>query len=208
MNIQKIALFTTSGEVGRRLTAEALERGHSVTVIVGNDKEFKLKHPNLEIKKGNAKKKNDISKYAGGHDVVICIDEPTTKNPEEHIEITRNIIEGAKKTGVQHVVVAAHSFDLDNTKIKQSENILKPLMKAQKEALKLLQNEKAINWGYMHLVESDSKKKNGNDQYIEEVLFSQPYGENRISKEDCVAALLDEAEKGQALMEEFNERED
>ena len=55
MNNKKIALFGTA-ETTISLVKEALERGHRVTVVIPDDKEFNLNESNLEIANGDMKK--------------------------------------------------------------------------------------------------------------------------------------------------------
>lgn len=197
MNTQKIALFTTPTEVGTRLAEEALKRGHSVTAIVGNETEFKLKHPNLRVVRGDVRKKEDVIKHARGHDVVISTHEPSLKNPREHIETTRNIIEGIKEAGVQHFVSASHPFTQRMETTEEFYDSLKSVIHAQQEALKLLQKEKGLSWGYLHTVEPQTGDKRGEYKISNEVYLSQPTGQSRVQLKNYTSAIVDESERSQ-----------
>jgi len=196
MSTQKIALFTPANEVGRRLAEEALKRGHSVTAIVTNEAEFKLKHPNLTVVKGNVTRKEDVTKHARGHDIVLSAYEPSMKNPQEHVNVTRNIIEGAKEAGVQHLVVASHPFEQRMESTEQFYNSFKPLIRAQEEALRLFQKEKNLTWGYAHSIAPEAGKQQGEYRISNEIFLSHPQGQQRVPLKDYTASLLDEAEKG------------
>jgi len=205
MSTQKIALFTPTGEVGRRLAEEALKRGHSVTAIVTNENEFNLKHPNLKVVRGDVTRKEEVVKYARGCDVAICAHEPSTKNPREHVDVTRNIIEGAKEAGVHHIISASHPFGKRMEPTEEFYNSFKPVIQAQREALKLLQKEKSLTWGYLHSAELEPGQKPGEYRVTNEVLFSQPTGQNRIPLKDYTTAILDEAEKSQLELHDMDD---
>jgi putative NADH-flavin reductase len=208
MNTQKIALFTTTGEVGTRLAEEALKRGHSVTAIVSNENEFKLKHPNLKVIRGDGRRKEDVSKHSRGHDVAVFTYEPTLKNPREHVDITRNMIEGIKEAGVQHIVSAAHPLSQRMEGTEEFYNSFKPILQAQQEALKLLQKEKGLSWGYLHTIEPEAGQKPREYRISNEVYLSQPQGRERIPLRDYTGAILNEAEKSQLETHEAHYTDD
>ncbi len=207
MNSQKIALFGIPGESTRRFATEALRRGHSVTAIVPNEKEFTLKHPNLKVVTGDARKDQDVSKFAQGHDVVICTYEPTQAKPREHVEIMRSVIDGVKDSGVHHLISVAHPFGQPVERTEESYNEFKPIVKAQQEALKLFQNENRIHWGYAHSIEPEAEAKTGKYRSSNEILFTSPEGESRIPLEGYASAIIDEAEKGEMELHDFGEEE-
>ncbi len=195
MNTQKIALFGASGEAGRQLAEEALKRGHSVTAIVRDETEFKLKHPNLRVVRGETKKAEDIVRYAKGHDVVIGFHVPSKENPREHVEVARNFIEGTKKAGVQHLVTVGHTFGKLTEGTQEAYDAYKQVTQAQNEALKLFRNEKELNWSYALGVQPERREDNGKYQMSSEIRFANPMGEQRVDVKNFTETLLDEAER-------------
>ncbi|HTA83941.1 MAG TPA: NAD(P)H-binding protein [Bacteroidia bacterium] len=208
MNTQKIALFTTTSEMGTRLAEEALKRGHNVTAIVPDETEFKLKHQNLKVVKGDVRNKEDVSKNARGHDVVISTHEASMKNPREHVEATRSLIEGAKEAGVQHLVSASHPFAQRMENTEEFYDSFKPVLQAQQEALKLLQKEKGLSWGYLHTVEPEAGQRAGEYRVSTEAYLSEPEGQSRIALKNYTSHILDEAEKNQLEAHEEYHREE
>lgn len=207
MNSQKIALFGTSGETTQRLVTEALRRGHNVTAIVPDEKEFAMKHPNLKVVKGDVRKKEDVKKYAAGNDVVICAHHPTQTNPAEHVDITRSVIEGTKSSGIHSLVSVAHPFGETTGKTGKEYEEQKPILKAQQDALKLFQNEKELQWGYAHSVTPEVEEKTGRYLTSNEVLLTNPEGESRVPVKEYASAILDEAEKGEIELHQGGEEE-
>ena len=204
MNSQKIALFGTTGETTQRLVTEALRRGHNVTAIVPDEREFAMKHPNLKVVKGDVRKKEDVKKYATGHDVVICTHQPQRSNPDEYVNLTRSVIDGVKSSGIHSLVSVAHPFGQTTQTSKEYEE-QKPILKAQQDALQLFQNEKELQWGYAHSATSEVEQKTGKYQTSNEVLLTNPEGESRIPVKDYASAILDEAEKGEIELHQGGE---
>jgi putative NADH-flavin reductase len=208
MSTQKIAMFGADGEVGRHLAEEALKRGHSVTAIVCDEKEFKLKHPNLKVVKAVTGKKEEVSKYAKGHDVVISFHEPSREKPREHVEATRAYIEGTKMAGVPHLVTVGHAFGKWTGNNQESYEAYKPIAQAQRDALSLFRKEKDLNWSYVRGQEPVRREDNGKYQMGGEILFAHPEGESKVKPQNFAEAILDEAEKSTPEFHGFEEEEE
>ena len=195
MNSHKIALFGTSGEASYRLATEALYRGHNVTAIVPDENDFQLEHPNLRVVKGDIKNREDVRRYAKGNHVVICAPEPTKTHTSEFMDITRVVIEGVKDSGVNNLLFATHPLGLPTETDEEFYNFLKPVVQAQRESLKLFQNEKGLHWGYARSIEPEAEQKKGKYHISHEIIFTYPQGESRIKEIKYSSALIDEAEK-------------
>jgi putative NADH-flavin reductase len=208
MSTQKIALFGATGEVGQRFTEEALKRGHSVTAIVRDETELKMKHPNLKVVKGDARKQEDITRLAKDHNVVVGFHTPTKENPREHVEAARCYIEGTKKAGVPHLVTVGHAFGKWTGNNQESFEAFKPVSQAQRDALKLFRNEKELNWSYARSSEPERREDNGQYQMSQDILFTHPQGEKRVEPKNFTEALLDEAERSTLELHEEHEEEE
>jgi uncharacterized protein len=208
MNPQKIALFGTPGETTQRLATEALRRGHNVTAIVSDEKMVTIKHPNLKVVKGDVKKKEDVTRYAKGHDVVICAHEPTQAKPNEHVEITRSVIEGVKSSGVNHLLSVAHPFGQPTERTEEAYNEFKPIVKAQQEALNLFKREPKLQWGYIHSMEPEAIAGTNKYRTAVEVFFTNSEGQNTLPVKGYTSAIIDEAEKGEMEFHGGSEEEE
>jgi putative NADH-flavin reductase len=195
VNPQKIALFGTSGEINYRLAIEALRRRHHVTAIVPDKDEFTIQHPNLRIVMGDVKNKDDIRRYAKGHDAIIYTLESTKTQSRELVRITHLVIEAVKNSGVNKLLFAAHPLGLPAETGEEFYGFLKPIINAQREALKLFQSEKELQWEYAHTIEPEAEKEKGKYRISHETLFTHPNGESRIPETEYATALIDEVEK-------------
>ena len=193
MNQKKIAVFGATGDMGELLAMEALKRGHSITAIMRDETELRLRHPNLVVLRGEPKEKEDISKYAKDQDVVIAFHAPTKEKPSEHLDATRMFIEGTKQAGVQHLIAVGHPFGKWANNSQQAYDNYKPLLQAQQDALNIFRNERELNWSYIHSPEPE--KRNGEYKMSNEILCTHLQSEHKISSKNFTQALLDDAEK-------------
>jgi putative NADH-flavin reductase len=193
MIAQKIALFVSSVEPGKRLIEEALQKGHSVTAIIDSNEEFDLKDPNFKVVKGNMNRIEDVHKLVKDQDVIVSIHKLNEKKPLEHVEIARNIIDAAKKAGIRHIISVAQRADKDLNNGKEGAS--REIFDAQNNALKLLQNEKSLVWGYLHIADSDLG---------DEMIFTQMNNEVKIPENEYISIILDEVGKGSLEVNEYD----
>ncbi len=203
MSTQKIALFGTSGEAMQRVATEALRRGHTVTAIITDEKEFPLKHPNLKVVKGDMRKKEDVRKYAQGHDVVISTHTPRQTNPQEHVTITRTLIEGLKGTGIHSLLSVAQPQGQPAERTEKEFKEFKSVLNAQEEALQLFENQSELKWGYLYAAEP--KEKAGKYPTPNELLFASPEGEWKVPVKDYASAVIEEVENAEMELHEGEE---
>jgi len=203
MSTQKIALFGTSGEATQRIATEALRRGHTVTAIVTDEKEFPLKHPNLKVVKGDVRKKEDVHKYAQGNDVVISTHMPRQTNPQEHVTVTRTLIEGIKDTGIHSLLSVAQPQEQPAERTENEFKEFKSVLNAQEEALQLFENQNELKWGYLYAAEP--KEKAGKYPTPNELLFAGPEGEWKVPVKEYATAVVAEAEKTEMELHEGEE---
>jgi putative NADH-flavin reductase len=195
MHSQKIALFGNPGETTEFLIAEGLKRGHNITLIVPDVREFAMGYLSFKMVKGDARKIADVQKFSTGSDVVICAYETDQSKPEEHLKIMYSVIEGVKKSGVNHLVFAAHRFEQPSERTEGAYNEFKLALKAQRQALELFRHETELRWVYAHSIEPEQNLHTGNYPTIMEVLFTTREGVSRVPMDEYASVILDEAER-------------
>src|SRR5437868_3637499 len=67
----KVTVFGGSGNIGKRIVTEALNRGHQVTIISRDPSHVKEKHERLGVKQGNVLDTAQVAQLVAGQDVVI-----------------------------------------------------------------------------------------------------------------------------------------
>src|SRR5687767_12473084 len=103
--MEKIMVFGATGGTGKLAVEQALQAGHQVTVLVRNPDAFNIRHPNLEIIKGDVFQPLTFENAIKEKDVVVsCLGiqkrEPTTV----YSEGINNITNAMQKTGVNRII--------------------------------------------------------------------------------------------------------
>jgi putative NADH-flavin reductase len=100
----KIALLGATGNVGSKILAELLGRGHNVTGIVRHPEKLKF-HPQLTAKRGEITDEVGLSQILSGHDAVISSVRFLPSDP--HI-----LLRAVKKAGVNRILVVGGAGSL------------------------------------------------------------------------------------------------
>ena len=99
----RIAIFGATGGTGQELVKQAIEKGHSVSVLVRNP--AKLTNKNVRIIQGDVRNKNGVSKNIEGADVVIsALGVKPGQQPICELGV-RNMIAAMQTHNVQRIIV-------------------------------------------------------------------------------------------------------
>ena len=189
----KIALIGSSGNVGTRLIAELLRRGHTVTGIVRNPASAKPQ-PGVDVKQADVKQEDTLADLLKGHDAVIHSAKFGTTD-------AGSVIRATKRAGVRRLLVVGGAGSLEVAPgvqlvdTPQFPAIYKAEALAGREFLNALKPEKDLEWTYLSPSaffspgERTGKFRLGSDQ-----LLVGPGGESKISMEDFAIAMTDELE--------------
>lgn len=190
----KVALIGASGNVGTRLLAELVSRGHTVTAIARNPEKIPAK-PGVTVRQGDAADKAGLAARLKGHDVVISSLRFAGSDPHALIEAVKAA--GAKRyfvvggAGSLEVAPGKRLVDTPNFPEAYKREALKGA-----EFLQLLRGEKSLDWTFISpsavfvAGERTGKFRLGGDQ-----LLTDAKGNSSISYEDYAVALVDELEK-------------
>lgn len=106
--MENVILIGASGFVGSAILNEALNRGHRVTAVVPHPEKISTIHPNLTVVQADATDPDTLAELAEGKDAVISAYNPGWGNPRQYEETLENypkIVEGAKCSGVQRLLI-------------------------------------------------------------------------------------------------------
>lgn len=99
----KVAVFGSTGSVGRLIVEKALEQGHTVTAFARDPARLGIEHPQLRIVQGDALDPAAAETAVRGQDAVLCALGAGAKGGIR-AEGTRNIVRAMEKTGVRRLV--------------------------------------------------------------------------------------------------------
>jgi len=104
--VARVLIVGATGGTGRRLLAQALERGLEVTALVRNPAKLPLSHPRLRVIQGDVLDPDAVDKAARGQDAVLSALGHKRYYPPNRIvsEGTRNILRAMETHGVRRFV--------------------------------------------------------------------------------------------------------
>lgn len=199
----KITVLGAAGNVGSRVVAEALSRGHEVTAVVRNPASSNGLPVAANFRTGDAGIVSDVANVSVGQDVVISTIKPAPGNKRETVATTKALMEGLAQTGVRLLVVGgAATLRVPGTGGKtviEDSNFLpdsaRHVGKASADQLEACHSESRVDWAYLsppaHLAPGE---RTGNYRLGTDELLLDAEGNSTISMEDLAVALVDEAE--------------
>lgn len=198
-----ITVFGAAGNVGSRVVAEALSRGHDVVAVVRD-----LARPHsipaaAKVRCGDARIAEDVIKLSAGQDVVISATRPTPGSESELISTAKVLLAGLARSGVRLFVIggaasltvpgAAGATVIDDPNFPLA---IRDLALACKGQLDVCRTEDAVDWVYLSppaLLKPGMRT--GQYRLGADELLVDTQGNSTISMEDLAVAVLDEIER-------------
>ncbi|MFG2496631.1 NAD(P)-dependent oxidoreductase [Streptomyces sp. NPDC048441] len=203
----RITVFGAAGNVGSRVVAEALTRGHDVTAVVRDPARFGELHPGATHRTGDAGVPEHVAELSDGQDLVVNATRPAPGREAEHAAINRALLAGLARAGgdVRLIIVGgAGSLTVpgsdgvlaidDPAFVPTAWRHIAQASNDQFNAVRLAGTE--VDWAYLSpsaLLEPGVRTgayRLGTDELIVDA-----EGNSAISMEDLAVALLDEAER-------------
>jgi putative NADH-flavin reductase len=196
-----VTLYGGSGRIGTRILNELTSRGHQVTAVARDVAKIEPR-PGVRIVQGDLGSSTAIENAATGSDAIISSYGTKSGQPDEVLEITRNLIQ-AMREGVSKrlmVVGGASSLEIAPGRILFDEPTFpeawKPAAGAHKKSLGLLRASD-INWTYFSpAMMIQPGVRTGQYRLGGEQLVTNAEGKSEISMEDYAVAMVDELERG------------
>lgn len=207
----KIAVFGATGRIGARIVTEALNRGHDVTAVVRHPEEYTREEPHLKVAKADLFKTQEVETGAFDHDAVVCSYNYTRgAAPSTITEIAVPLINGVKQAHVKRLLIVGGAGSLEvapGVQLVDTPDFpaaYKPAALAAREALKLYQQEKDLEWTYVSpSAEIAPGERTGKFRIGTNQLLKDANGKSFISMEDFAAAIVDEIENPQHVRQQM-----
>jgi putative NADH-flavin reductase len=207
----KIAIFGASGRIGSRIVTEALNRGIDVTAVVRHPESYTVIHPHLKVAKADIFKTQDVETGAFGHDVVISAYNFTQgATPSTIAEVAVPLINGLKQACVKRLIVIGGAGSLEVSPGVQAVDTpefpaaYKAAALAQRDALKIYQKEKELEWTYVSPAgEIAPGERTGNFRIGKDQMLTDENGKSFITMEDLAVAIVDEILNPRHIRERF-----
>lgn len=188
----RIAIVGASGNVGQRLVAEALRRGHQVMAVA--------RSAGVAAEGGVTWKAADLADpqatatALAGNDVVVL----TVRFGNTDFA---KALDGVRRSGVGRLIVVggAASLEIAPGKVLLDQpdfpDFIKPEATPARAALEMLRSETALDWTYLSpSMMFGPGERTGHFRLGTDTLLTAADGKSHISYEDYAIALLDEIE--------------
>jgi hypothetical protein len=198
----KIAHIGATGNVGSRIVAEALRRGHEVTAIARHPDKLQPQ-PKLSTRRGDVNNQADLTKLISGHDAVISSVKFQLINP--HI-----LIAAVKQAKLKRLLVVGGAGSLEvapGVQLVDTPNFpeaYKAEALGGRDFLNVLRAEQDLEWTFLFpSAEFTPGQRTGKFRLGKDRLLTLPNGESKISMEDFAIAMIDELEAPKHVRERF-----
>ncbi len=203
----KIVLFGATGNVGKRITAEALRRGHDVVGVVRDPNAVATPDDRVTLIRGDATDAASVATVVRGCDAVVSAISPRPNArglPAPRLtDNVRALIDGLRKAGVKRVLYVGGAGSLEVAPGQQlmdqpgfPEMYMAEAMEGR-EALAMWRGEAAgLDWTYLSpAAEIGPGERTGQYRTTDDRFLADTSGKSFISFEDYAVAVLDELEQ-------------
>ncbi len=189
----KIALVGATGNVGKRIVTEALDRGHDVTAIA-RDVSSLAPRDHLHAVSADIADENAGAAALSGHDCVVL----SVRFQGTDFEA---VLRTVKASGVKRLLIVGGAASLE---VKPGlalidtpdfPDVIKPEAEPARQALNRLRKETDLDWTFLSpSVFFGAGERTGKFRLGGDALLTAADGKSHISYEDYAVALLDEIE--------------
>jgi uncharacterized protein len=211
----KIVLFGATGNVGRRIAAEALRRGHDVVGVVRDPAAVTTPDSRVRLVQGDATKAESVAEVVRGADAVVSAISPRPNArglPQPKLaENARALIAGLRQAGTRRVLYVGGASTLEIAPGRQllDEPSFPEAYKAEglegREALGIWRTQaEGLDWTFLSpAIEIGPGERTGHYRTTGEQMLFDAKGKSFISFEDYAVAVLDELEQPQHVGQRF-----
>ncbi len=211
----KIVLFGATGNVGQRVAAEALKRGHEVVGVVRDPQAVRSPDARVRLVKGDATQADSVAALVAGADAVVSAISPRPNArglaAPSLVANARALIAGLRRSGTKRVLFVGGAGSLEIAPGKQlvDQPGFPDTYKAEaldaREALNVWRKEAdGLDWtfqcppGEIAPGERTGRYRTTGDQFL-----TDASGRSFISFEDFAVAVLDELEQPRHVAQRF-----
>jgi putative NADH-flavin reductase len=202
----KIVLFGATGNIGQRIVAEALRRGHAVTGVVRDPEQVTSPDPRVQLVRGDATDPDSVTTVVRGADAIVSAISPRP-NPRGRTapslsKAARALLAGARKAGVKRVVAVGGAASLEVAPGKRLldtpgfPEAYKAEAQEGADSLAVYRAEgSGVDWTFLSpAAEIGPGERTGKYRTTVDQFLTDTNGYSRISYEDYAVALVDELE--------------
>ena len=212
MTQQRILVFGASGQVGSRMVAEAVRRGHRVTAVSRSIDPHTTQEPLVTARAVDVQAGTDLNAAVAEHDMVISALRPPEGQESKLLSLTTSVVEAARATGTRFIVVGGAAVlylpdDPQHTVLTAPgflpESVV-PIAKAcQQQHDWIIDRLAGLGTYLCPPAMLQAGTRTGTYRVGTDTLVTDTQGDSQISIEDFAVAALDEAESPHYTGQQF-----
>jgi uncharacterized protein len=195
----RLLLLGSDTGLGRVITLEALNRGHTVTAVHPEDGAPPVSDEGVENVTANPTGPASVAELARGHDAIASATRiPYTADPDRVRALSRALIEGARGSGVKRLILVGSSSVLANDggrSVSESPDFpdaWRPVAEAYLEVDRCLDGASDLDWTEVIPPTSlDRGLRTGHFRVAGPHRLTDDTGRNWISLQDFAVAFID-----------------
>ncbi|MGC3982333.1 MAG: NAD(P)H-binding protein [Steroidobacteraceae bacterium] len=206
-----IIIYGGTGNFGSRITTEALNRGHTVTVVARSAKEQKDSTGKMTMEKGDLLDTADVTKKIAGKDVFISV--INSRETEFFMNAAKSAITAMSNVGPKAPrliwIGGASSLEVaPGKRLLDTDPVVTPGSGGSRvghtQVLDYFRTLKDVKWTFVSpSMEIRPGQRTGKFRIGGDQLLKDANGESKISIEDFAVAIIDEVEKPQQIGKRF-----
>ncbi len=197
-----IAIIGATGNIGRRILAEALSRGHSLRAILRPESREKLNaETSVAIAEGDIFDELELAGVLDEDDVVVSAYGPGDKT-QEFVAGVRAQLDAVRRSGAKRFLMVGGAGSLQVKPGLQLMDVpdfpedYRSIALVHSDALQMVREVEDVNWTNVSpSLSIESGERTTKYRLGTEDLLTDKNGDSRISIEDFAMAILDEVER-------------
>jgi hypothetical protein len=206
----KITVYGGTGRIGQRIVDEALNRGHTVTIVVRNPSPTATERPRLIAIKGDILDTEDVTRQMAGQDAVVSAVSGFNLGEDFFPRVAQSLVTAARGVSgkAPRILWVGGSSSLPEDKggkaqVETNPKAL-PFQKGKLDALNYFHGIKDLRWTVLTPPTNiEPGTRTGKFRVGRNVLLKDAQGKSQISMEDYAVALLDELERPKHVRSQF-----
>lgn len=211
----KILLFGATGNVGRCIVKEALNRGHQITGVVRDPRAVESPDARVTLRRGDATDRRSVAELASDVDAVVSAISPRPNArglaAPTLVAAARALIAGLRDAGTKRLIAVggAGSLEVAPGKALVDQPDFPDAYKAEaldgRDSFDVYRKEGAgLDWTFISpAVEIAPGERKGRYRTTDNTVLADANGKSFITFEDLAVAILDELERPRHLGRRF-----
>jgi putative NADH-flavin reductase len=203
-----IALIGATGNIGRHIAQQAIQRGHLVTAVVREEKPLPPELGGAQTVVASLENPAALAEAIRGHDVLASAYGPGNSSIDSIVDVAHALVTVARSAGIRRIVIVGGAGSLEiapGVQLVDTPDFpapYKPYALAHREALAVFKAADDLEWTFFSpAAEIGPGEKRGVFRTRARTLIVGANGHSEISYPDYADAFVSEIEQPQFIQQ-------